>query len=158
MKKELTITYEEFDSVNDLNNYDSSLLDFAIEASKKSYSPYSGFKVGSALILNNGQVYIGCNQENMAFSPTICGERVAMFNASSDSDSPIQTIAIYCSSDRYTVTEPGAPCGVCRQVMSEFEMRYNQKIRVILKGETGKILIFNGVENLLPFAFSGLKI
>ena len=81
-----------------------------------------------------------------------------MFNAASNSDSPIKSIAIYCSSDRYTVTEPGAPCGVCRQVMSEFEMRYNQKIRIILKGETGKITIFDGVENLLPFAFSGLKI
>ena len=120
MKKEITISYEEFDGVDELTYTDSYLLDCAIEASKKSYSPYSGFKVGSSLILNNGKIYSGCNQENMAFSPTICGERVAMFNAASDSDSPIQTIAIYCSSERYKVTEPGAPCGVCRQVMSEF--------------------------------------
>jgi len=153
MKKEITISYEE---TNELYGAEKMLMEKAIKISEKAYAPYSGFKVGAAVLSNDG-IFTGCNQENMAFSPTICGERVAMFSAACQSDSPIKIVAIYCQSDKYDVTEASGPCGVCRQVMSEFEMRYGKKIRVVLKGGSSNYLIFDGVENLLPFSFDGLK-
>ena len=157
MKKEIVISYEEFDRIEDLNQEDRDLLGIARQAMYDAYAPYSGFMVGSAVLLNDGEIQTGNNQENMAYSPTICGERVAMFAAAAVSKSPIKSVAISCCSQKYKVDKPSGPCGVCRQVMSEYEMRYGQKIRIILQGEIGKILIFYGVENLLPFSFDGLK-
>lgn len=91
MKNEIKISYEEFDNLSDLPEEDYVLLLQACYQSDRAYSPYSNFSVGSAVLLNNGDTYFGFNQENMAFSPTICAERVAMFTASVASKSPIKS-------------------------------------------------------------------
>ena len=95
------------------------LVELALEARNRSYAPYSHFMVGAALLTNDGKVYQGCNIENASFSPTVCAERTAFFKAISEGDREFVKIAVVGSPegevDRYA-----APCGVCRQVMTEF--------------------------------------
>ena len=155
MNKQIIINYEEFDSLESSEYI--KLLRLAKESMYNAYAPYSEYKVGAAVLLNNGHIELGSNQENMAFSPTICAERVAIFAASVKyPDVPIKTIVITSHSDKYVDGNPTGPCGVCRQVMSEIEMRHGQKIKIILQ-KNNKTLVFNGIENLLPFSFEGLK-
>ena len=94
---------------------DRELVMEAIEARKKAYAPYSGYKVGAALLTEDGKVYRGCNIENAAYSPTNCAERTAVFKAVSEGDRNFKAIAVISDSP-----EPVAPCGVCRQVLAEF--------------------------------------
>ena len=96
-----------------------ALLELAVDVRKRSYSPYSGFKVGAALLTRSGKVYTGCNIENAAFSPTVCAERVAIFKAISEGESDFVAIAIAGGAGEDPDPEV-APCGVCRQVMAEF--------------------------------------
>ena len=98
---------------------DKELLTLAIEAMENSYSPYSGCKVGAALLTDSGKVYTGTNIENAAFSPTICAERVAIFKAISEGEKTFSAIAIVGGKDGI-INGIFAPCGVCRQVMREF--------------------------------------
>lgn len=91
------------------------LINKAIQAREKSYSPYSNFKVGASVMGESGKIYSGCNIENVAYSPTICAERVAIFKAISNGEREIKKIALIGSTDSFTY-----PCGVCRQVMIEF--------------------------------------
>ncbi|NMB09743.1 MAG: cytidine deaminase [Tissierellia bacterium] len=91
------------------------LINKAIQAREKSYSPYSNFKVGASVMGESGKIYSGCNIENAAYSPTICAERVAIFKAISNGEREIKKIALIGSTDSFTY-----PCGVCRQVMTEF--------------------------------------
>ncbi len=95
------------------------LVQMAIEAMQKSYSPYSGFKVGAALLAADGTVYQGCNIENASFSPTNCAERTAFFKAVSEGNKNFTAIAIVGGKNG-NIDDYCAPCGVCRQVMSEF--------------------------------------
>ena len=102
-----------------MNN--NELINFALEAREKSYSPYSGFSVGAALLCKNGKVYTGCNIENSAFSPTVCAERTAFFKAVSEGEKKFVNIAIVGGkSDDKFPENYCPPCGVCRQVMKEF--------------------------------------
>ena len=96
----------------------SELVSLALEARENSYSPYSGFKVGAALLTKSGKVYKGCNIENSAFSPTNCAERTAVFSAVADGEKDFSAIAIVGGADEINDFCP--PCGVCRQVLSEF--------------------------------------
>lgn len=95
-------------------NYEE-LIEKSIEAQKFSYSPYSRFRVGAALLCESGKVYTGCNIENASFGATNCAERTAVFKAISDGETKFKAIAITSSSEKYTY-----PCGICRQVISEF--------------------------------------
>ena len=102
-----------------MNN--SELISKALEARKFSYSPYSGFSVGAALICDDGSVYAGCNIENSSFSPTICAERTAIFKAVSEGKKNFLKIAVVgADSENETPVNYCPPCGVCRQVMREF--------------------------------------
>ncbi|MBO5420882.1 MAG: cytidine deaminase [Clostridia bacterium] len=96
----------------------NELVALALEARENSYSPYSGFKVGAALLTKNGRVYKGCNIENGAFSPTNCAERTAVFSAVSDGEKDFSAIAVVGGAEEINAFCP--PCGVCRQVLSEF--------------------------------------
>ena len=98
---------------------DAELLALAREARKNAYAPYSGFSVGAALLAKNGKTYLGCNIENASFSPTVCAERVAFLKAVSDGEREFLAIAIVGGKDE-TFSPDVTPCGVCRQVMSEF--------------------------------------
>jgi cytidine deaminase len=102
-----------------MNN--SELISKALEARKFSYSPYSGFSVGAALLCDDGSVYAGCNIENSSFSPTICAERTAIFKAVSEGKKNFLKIAVVgADSENETPVNYCPPCGVCRQVMREF--------------------------------------
>ena len=95
----------------------------ALQAMKNAYAPYSGYMVGAALLLEDGRVYTGCNIENSSFTPTICAERTAFFKAISDRETeelPRFVRIAVCGGEKGSVTGPFPPCGVCRQVMSEF--------------------------------------
>ena len=96
------------------------LIQSAFEIRKKAYTPYSHYNVGAALLCNSGKVYLGCNIENGAYSPTICAERVAFVEAVKNGERDFEAIAIVTGDETSDVYEMASPCGVCRQVMSEF--------------------------------------
>ena len=154
IKKELRIDFTEYNSEEELNKDEQELLKKAKEASKSAYAPYSNFYVGAALLLENGVIVTGNNQENVAYPSGLCAERVAIYAAGAQYPNvAIRTIAITCNSKKFHVNEPLSPCGACRQAMSEYEMRHKNKIRTILAGETGKILVMDSIADLLPFMF-----
>jgi cytidine deaminase len=158
VKKQIEFT--EYDTIDQLTSEDQSLLKDAIKISHTAYAPYSDFKVGAAILLSNGEVVIGNNQENIAYPSGLCAERVAIFHAgATHPNEPIDTIAIYAESDVMPVDTPISPCGACRQVIMEYRQKQTTPIRVILKPQQGNIWIFECVTDLLPFAFDlkGLK-
>ena len=126
---------------------DYELMRLATEARKASYSPYSGFKVGAALLGKSGKVYLGCNIENAAYTPTNCAERTAIFKAVSEGEREFTAIAIVGGKGEETA-EFCAPCGVCRQVLAEF---CDQDFRIIL-GNLEKFQAYTFAE-LLPHSF-----
>ena len=151
----LSTTYYEYESIDELNDDDKALLMEAEKALKNAYAPYSGFSVGAALLLNNGKVFTGNNQENAAYPSGLCAERVAMFAASAQYPGiPFTAIAITAKALTFVIDYPVSPCGSCRQVMAEYENSRKTPIRVILKGETGKVVVFTKSNDLLPFVFN----
>lgn len=154
--KNLTYTfdYQVYASSVELAVPDRELLEKAKEALYSSHAPYSRYHVGAAVKLVNGFVFTGSNQENMSFPAGLCAERVAVFAAvSSYPDVPVAAIAITAKSDAFEVSEPVPPCGMCRQAIVEYEMKFNNKIRLILGGQTGRIFVIQGMETLLPLTF-----
>ncbi len=144
----------EYDGIEELESEDSMLLAKAVEAAGNAYAPYSAFRVGAAVLLENGEIITGNNQENAAYPSGLCAERVALFYASSVyPDVPVKAIAITAKAENFTIEEPVAPCGACRQVMAETENRFNNKLRIIMMGETGVVQVVEGMESLLPSAF-----
>ena len=124
------------------------LVKAAIEARERSYSPYSGFSVGAALLCSDGAVYTGANIENSSYTPTVCAERVAFFSAIHEGHRDFEAIAIVGGKSGQNISEICAPCGVCRQVMSEF---CKGDFKVILSdGESTQVLT---LEELLPLRF-----
>lgn len=119
------------------------LIQAAIETRKQSYSPYSNFAVGAAVLSNDGYIYGGCNIENASYGLTNCAERTAIFNAVSDGKRNLSAIAVVADTDR-----PCSPCGACRQVIGEFKIPCI--IMANLKGEYKEVTL----EELLPFSFS----
>lgn len=128
---------------------DLSLLTLAIEAMEKSYSPYSGCKVGAALLTKNGKIYTGTNIENAAFSPTVCAERVAFFKAISEGETEFSAIAVVGGKNG-KVDGIFAPCGVCRQVMREF---CDDDFKIILGINEAEYKTIT-LGELLPISFS----
>jgi len=150
----LSLHYLVYDLPGDLPVADQELLKFATEAISNAYAPYSGYKVGAAVLLENGQIIQGNNQENAAYPSGTCAERVALFYAASQyPDVSVKAVAVTASTDKFRVSDPVTPCGSCRQVMAETEIRFGSSIRVIMRGETGKIYVVKGVNNLLPLMF-----
>lgn len=151
--KELRILVEEYNSAEELPEADRELVLAARDASKNAYAPYSQFHVGAALRLENGEIFKGNNQENSAFTAGLCAERVALFYANAVlPDVAVTSIAVTAENLHGLIADPVKPCGSCRQAMVETETRFRQPMRIILDGKS-KIQVFNGVENLLPFAF-----
>lgn len=151
---EIKITVYEFANLNELPENDRNLLLEARRITAFAYAPYSGFHVGAAVLLGNGKVVTGNNQENSAFPSSLCAERVALFYANANyPDSEVKTIAISASKSGILVNEPIKPCGGCRQTLAEVEVRFDTPIRIILDGQDS-ILVLNGVESLLPLSFS----
>jgi len=132
----------------------SSLLAQAEAAAKRAYAPYSHFQVGAAILLNNGKVITGCNQENAVYPCGLCAERTAAFAASAAyPEVPFNKIVITAINPVSPLQTPVSPCGSCRQVLYEYEQKFNQPIEVILAGEEGPIYHLNCVADLLPYTF-----
>ncbi len=142
------------DSIEALSPDDKHLMQQAIEARKKAYAPYSKFSVGAAVLLANQKIVLGNNQENAAYPSGLCAERVAIFNANANHPGiPMLQIAISASSTLNEVKHPVAPCGACRQSISEYEISQEQAIRILFMGETGAIYETGSIEDLLPLSF-----
>ncbi len=150
----LPVSYTLYNSDGELEGNDASLLQEAKAAVKTSYAPYSRYHVGAAVRLANGMVFRGSNQENISFPVGLCAERVALFSAmASETESPVVAVAITAKADDFPVTEPVTPCGMCRQALLEYEMKFSRPVRLIMSGESGNVVVVEGVHQLLPLAF-----
>ena len=140
--------------ISELSENEQQLVSNAKSAFKTAYAPYSGFLVGASVLLENGEIINGSNQENVAYPSGLCAERVALFYAGARyPDIKVKTIAVSVLSKNFEVNDVISPCGACRQVMSEYEDKQEQSIKVILHSPTDEVLIANKVEDLLPFMF-----
>jgi cytidine deaminase len=140
--------------LSELETKDQELIANAKEAFITAYAPYSGFLVGASVLLDNGEIVNGSNQENVAYPSGLCAERVAMFYAGAKfPDAKIKAIAVSVISKNFKVTDVISPCGACRQVMAEYEDKQAQPIKVILHSPTDDVLIADTVQDLLPFMF-----
>lgn len=149
-----TFSYQVYDHSGELAVADLDLLDYARKAVKTSHAPYSGYHVGAAVRLANGLIFSGSNQENVSFPAGLCAERVAVFSAMSTCpDVAIEAVAITAEADGFEVCDPVPPCGMCRQAIMEFEMKFDNAIKIILGGHSGKVYIIEGMRSLLPLAF-----
>jgi len=155
MQKEFTLHYEEYGSDRELAPGDAELLQTARKATAHAYAPYSHFQVGAAARLANGVLITGTNQENASFPAGICAERTLLSVAGAQHPGvPIETLAISYHNENGVSDRPISPCGICRQSLQEFEQRTGRPMRVILGGETGKVIVLERSGLLLPFAFS----
>ena len=151
---EIKIVVHEFADIVELPVNDQNLLMEARRITGQAYAPYSGFHVGAAVLLENGMIVTGNNQENSAYPSGLCAERVALFYANANySDSAVKTIAVSAAKNGVLVNDSVKPCGSCRQAIAETEVRFKTPIRIILDGQDS-ILVLNGVESLLPLSFS----
>ena len=152
--REIKIVVHEFENIGELSDDDQILLAEARRITGLAYAPYSGFHVGAAVLLANGQIITGNNQENAAYPSGLCAERVALFYANANyPDSAVKAIAISAAKNGVLVNDTVKPCGSCRQVLAEAEVRYDTPIRVILDGQDS-ICVLKGIESLLPLSFS----
>lgn len=142
--------------IDELTDVERQLVKMAIESTDHSYAPFSHFHVGAALLLENGKMIVGCNQENAVLPAGICAERSAIFSAGAQyPDQAVKILAIAARGTNGEITEePVTPCGICRQVIIETETRYQQPIRILLYGKN-KIYVIDGIKELMPLSFSG---
>lgn len=154
--KEIKIAFEEYDSLNQLEAQDRKLAQAALDAQKNAYAPYSNFHVGAAVMFEDGEIIKGCNQENAAYPSGICAERTAMFYASAKRpDTTMVSIAIAGGLNGVLSDQPTTPCGACRQVMAQYQIKGGKPISVILVGAS-KIWKFEKVDDILPFMFDSI--
>jgi cytidine deaminase len=154
MQKTLKIEYQEFDSWKELSNAEQTLVQDAYKICDKAYAPYSKFNVGAAVLMEDGNVILGNNQENIAFPSGLCAERVALFYAGANHPSvQVETLVIVAKGDFIADDACLSPCGSCRQVIAESEKRQQKPIRVILVSKSGRTFVFDKGTDLLIFAF-----
>ena len=154
--KEIKIAYTEYTSLDELNPQDRTIVDSAIEATASAYAPYSNFQVGAAVRFEDGEIIKGSNQENAAYPSGICAERTALFYASANRPNvPMNALAIAAAQKGKLIPNPVAPCGACRQVMIQYQLKSGCPMKVVLIGAE-KIYEFDNVEALLPFVFDSI--
>ncbi|AMC11990.1 cytidine deaminase [Lutibacter profundi] len=150
IKTQITV----FETIEELSILEKKLMNKAIEAKQSAYAPYSKFKVGAALLLEDGTIVTGNNQENAAYPSGMCAERVAIWKASSEfPNHKVLKLAISAGASTHVTKEPVAPCGACRQALSEYEIKQKDKIEIYFMGEVGQIIKTNSLLDLLPIAF-----
>ena len=150
----ISTRFSVFETVLELPSDIQNLMTQAITVRKNAYAPYSKFKVGAALLLDNGQLVLGSNQENAAYPSGLCAERVAIFQAGAIyPDAKILKMAITAASDNSQTTAPIPPCGSCRQSIAEYEIKQDFPIEIYFMGEIGVIYKSDSLKNLLPFMF-----
>ncbi len=156
MKKiEINTTIYEYDSLDELSPDEQMLSKKAIEVVQNAYSPYSNFKVGAAVLLENGEIIVGTNQENAAYPSGLCAERVALFYANSKyPDVPVVALAVTAYTKKHYLETTTPPCGACRQVMLETENRFNKDMKILMVGQK-KVSMVPNAKALLPLNFDG---
>lgn len=156
IKKDISVLIYEAQNSLELDKTEQNLIHTSRKMTDNAYAPYSGFFVGAAVLLENGEVITGSNQENGAYPSGLCAERVAVFAASARYPGvAMKMIAVSARSSHVEIQEPVSPCGACRQALLEYEVRQKEPIKVLLSKENGKIIIVEKVKDLLPLFFSG---
>lgn len=151
--RELNYSFEEYSDFSKLDPQISKLIHLAKEAAQKAYAPYSKFKVGAVLELNNGEIFSGNNQENAAYPSGLCAERTVLFYANSNfPDTPVKRMVLAAYENGHLTDSPVYPCGACRQVMMETQDRYKQNYEVWMLGKE-KVHMVKSVAPLLPLKF-----
>ncbi len=154
MNKEITIYYEEYEHWSSLSGQEQGMIEKAYQMCETAYAPYSKFHVGATVLLSNGTIVSGNNQENIAYPSGLCAERVALFYVGANHPKEqIDTIVVVAKGDLVPEDKLLSPCGGCRQVMLESEMRQEKNIRVVLVNQIGKTIVFHSIKDLVPFAF-----
>jgi cytidine deaminase len=145
-------------SFTELTTIYQQLILKAQEQTQKAYAPYSHYAVGASVLLENGKIFAGSNQENAAYPSGLCAERVALFYANAQyPEVPVKAIAIAASVNGDFAVTPVSPCGACRQVILETEIRFRHPITLLLYGKE-QIYLFDSIKTLLPFSFSEVSL
>lgn len=153
MYKRIIETQVDVVSPDELSDDYQKLINKAKDQIEKAYAPYSGFHVGAAVLLDNGEIFAGSNQENSAYPSGLCAERVAMFFANAQyPEVSVVAIAVAASTGGAFLESPITPCGACRQALLETEMRFGKDVEVLLYG-TNEILKIKNIRQLLPLCF-----
>jgi cytidine deaminase len=143
-----------FESFDELPETVQDLMGVAIKVRDTAYAPYSKFNVGAAILLDNGEIIIGSNQENASYPSGLCAERTAIYYAGAKyPDAKIVQMAISAGSKRIQTTKPIPPCGACRQAIAEYEIKQNTPIEIYFMGEMGAVMKSNSLSDLLPLIF-----
>ena len=154
--KKITISadLEVYDSEKELPQDVQELMEKAISAREASYSPYSKFKVGAAILLDNEEIITGSNQENASYPAGLCAERTALFYAGAKyPKAKMLKLAVSARSENHPVEIPTPPCGNCRQAIAEYEVKQEQPIEIYFMGEKGKVVKSESISDLLPLIF-----
>jgi len=155
---EITTKLKEYSSITELSTQNQSLCKESLDAAKSAYAPYSQFYVGAAVLLDNGKIITGNNQENIAFPSGLCAERVALFYANAQfPKNAIVALAITAIHNNEQIDEPITPCGSCRQVIAEIQNKFNKEIVLILWAKK-RVFVIDNAADLLPFGFNFLKL
>lgn len=158
-KRNLSISFKEFSSVEELSTPDKDLCFEAVKAMANSHSPYSEFRVGVAVRLESGKIIPGSNQENVAYPSGLCAERVALFTiGAAYPNDKIMAMAITAHTNHFEIKQPVTSCGACLQVMAEYEKRQAYPIEVIFYCQNGPLIKIRGIKSLLPFAFAETRL
>lgn len=154
MQREITFKYHFYPSLEETPTPQRNLILEAKKAQKKAYAPYSQFRVGSALELEDGNFIHGSNQENKAYPDGLCAERTALFAyGANHTDQNIVRLAIVGDGDLLSEKGVLSPCGSCRQVMAEFTMRQKEPFEIVMLNSDGTVFVVDGIQELLPLTF-----
>lgn len=147
-------TLSVYDNLDELPRDIINLMNQATEARKKAYAPYSKFSVGVAILLENGEIVTGSNQENASYPSGSCAERTAIYYAGAKfPDVKMLKMTVIAGSQIKQTLEPIPPCGACRQAIAEYEVKQETPIEIYFMGETGKVVKSESLANLLPLLF-----
>lgn len=150
----ISADFQSYDSLDELPEDIRNLMEKTFEARDNAYAPYSKFQVGAALLLDNGEVITGSNQENASYPSGLCAERTAVYYAGAKyPEAKIKCIAVSATSLKKPVTSPVAPCGACRQALVEYEVKQKADMQVYFMGETGAVVKAKSIKDLLPLIF-----
>lgn len=134
-------------------NY-AKLVEASVKFLDHAYAPYSNFLVGAAVLTDAGTIVGGANQENASYPLCMCGERVALYHcAMAHPDEKVVAVAISVKSPKMEVLTPVMPCGACRQVIQEYENRYGNAIKILLRTDDNKVYVIDTIKDLLPLGF-----
>ena len=158
-KESYEFAYDVYDDIDELPEADAQLVKAARQTTEAAYAPYSSFRVGAVARLANGELVTGTNQENAAYPVGICAERVLLgSSAALYPGVPIDTLVVSYHNLNGESDKPISPCGMCRQSLVEYQERLKQPIRLILSGMSGKVIVIEKANSLLPLNFGSMDL